>query len=109
MSIVVNNKKRLYAKEMYISKNEEMIVYCEMLKYIEERDKELFIEMYKKVCNIVRKHIDINNVIGLAMNENNDEVAVYVYDAKADDNFYIQYFDKEKKIPYIEIEEEKGG
>jgi hypothetical protein len=99
----MSDKKRLYPKSYRISRDKKLITYCRVLAKHQEIDIELCKEFQKIVGNVIRKTFGINNVVGLAMN-GEDDVLIIIYDIEAtDDNYYHQHLDEENGVPYIEV------
>lgn len=95
--------KKLYAEKFVTSEDPKLLASCELLKMLFEEGKEKeHRTVHKKVCDILRKSIGINNVIGLGLNEEKTTVGIFIYDIEAkEDTFFDQDFDQTEGKHFI--------
>lgn len=102
-------EKRIYAMGFYESSDIEMITdYKRIKKSVLEGliDEETYNELFKMLCNAIRKTYDINNLISIVEAEIKDTgmdvliINVYPVVAGVSDVYY-QGFDKETKRFYM--------
>ncbi|MFA2720617.1 hypothetical protein [Bacillus paranthracis] len=89
---------KLYADGIFVSKDENLIEDLKMVmeakNYIPEEQHDV---LYKQFCDKIRKSLDIENVIGVVLSDDETEVYVPYFSIDAtDDNHYKMGYDFEE-------------
>ncbi|WP_324655129.1 hypothetical protein [Bacillus paranthracis] len=98
---------KLYADGIFVSKDENLIEDLKMVmeakNYIPEEQHDV---LYKQFCNKIRKSLDIENVIGVVLSDDETEVYVpyFAINATGDNHYKLGYNFEEENF-YMELEQ----
>ena len=92
------------------SEDENLFKAIERVLSIREKSVGEYLIQLKRLCNHVRKSMDLDRVLGMInaiqKEDGKEVVLIFIYDIEAtENNFYTQKFD-ENKEPYLEYENE---
>ncbi|HDR7263737.1 hypothetical protein [Bacillus sp. CH_203] len=98
---------KLYADGIIVAEEKALIQDIQMMhKTKETLPKEQFSVVFKQLCDKVRNSIGINNVIGLALSEDETKVYIPVFSLPAvDGSSYTWHIEEETGRFYIELKQ----
>lgn len=96
---------RVYADRVMTTESPLMKAICHgLIKREQERHTEKYRQFYKKVCNKIRKDLQITSVVGIRASKDGSKIDLFIYNVEADpDEVYPQTYDETVQQMYIEV------